>query len=122
MVRIAGVDLPSQKKILYSLTSIYGIGLNQSRKILENANIDKNIRTFELDDISVGKIRSILEEKYEVEGDLRRNISLNINRLVTINCFRGRRHRQGLPLRGQRTRTNARTRRGGKKTMPGKKK
>ena len=122
MVRIAGVDLPSQKKILYSLTSIYGIGLSQSKKILETANINKDIPTFELDDISVGKIRTILEEKYEVEGDLKRKISLNINRLVSINCFRGRRHRQGLPLRGQRTRTNARTRRGTKKTIQGKKK
>lgn len=122
MVRIAGVDLPSQKKIVYALTSIYGIGLNQSKKILQIANINQDTRTFELDDSSVGKIRTILEEKYEVEGDLRRNISLNINRLISINCYRGRRHRQGLPLRGQRTRTNARTRRGTKKTMPGKKK
>jgi small subunit ribosomal protein S13 len=122
MVRIAGVDLPSQKKILYSLTSIYGIGLSQSKKILETANINKDIATFELDDISVSKIRTILEEKYEVEGDLKRKISLNINRLVSINCFRGRRHRQGLPLRGQRTRTNARTRRGTKKVIQGKKK
>jgi len=122
VVRIAGVDLPSQKKILYSLTSIYGIGLSQSKKILETANINKDIATFELDDISVSKIRTILEEKYEVEGDLKRKISLNINRLVTINCFRGRRHRQGLPLRGQRTRTNARTRRGNKKVIQGKKK
>lgn len=122
MVRIAGVELPSQKKILYSLTAVYGIGLNQSRKILKAANINENTRTFQLDDLLIGKIRNILEEGYEVEGDLRRNISLNINRLISINCFKGKRHRQGLPVRGQRTRTNARTRRGSKKTMPGKKK
>jgi small subunit ribosomal protein S13 len=122
VVRIAGVDLPSQKKILYALTSIYGIGLNQSKKILDKANIGYEIRTNELDDNSVSKIRTILEESYDVEGDLRRIISLNINRLISINCYKGKRHRQGLPLRGQRTRTNARTRRGSKKTMPGKKK
>lgn len=122
MVRIAGVDLPSQKKILFALTSIYGIGLNQSKKILESLNINFDLCTYELDDISIGKIRTVLEENYKVEGDLRRITSLNINRLISINCFRGRRHRQGLPLRGQRTRTNGRTRRGSKKTMPGKKK
>jgi small subunit ribosomal protein S13 len=122
MVRIAGVDLPSQKKILYSLTSIFGIGLNQSNKILKEANINVDLRTFELDDISISKIRSVIEEKYKVESDLKKNISLNINRLISINCFRGRRHNNGLPLRGQRTRTNARTRRGTKKTMANKKK
>nr|BBA19071.1 30S ribosomal protein S1 [Heterosigma akashiwo] len=122
MVRIAGVDLPSQKKILYSLTAVYGIGLHTAKKILEKAKVDSEIRTFELDDNSVGNIRSVLEDNYTVEGDLRKLKSLNINRLVSINCFRGKRHRQGLPLRGQRTRTNARTRRGSKKTMAGKKK
>nr|YP_001936428.1 ribosomal protein S13 [Heterosigma akashiwo]ABV66034.1 30S ribosomal protein S13 [Heterosigma akashiwo]ABV70175.1 30S ribosomal protein S13 [Heterosigma akashiwo]BBA18240.1 30S ribosomal protein S1 [Heterosigma akashiwo]BBA18379.1 30S ribosomal protein S1 [Heterosigma akashiwo]BBA18518.1 30S ribosomal protein S1 [Heterosigma akashiwo] len=122
MVRIAGVDLPSQKKILYSLTAVYGIGLHTAKKILEKAKVDSEIRTFELDDDSVGNIRSVLEDNYTVEGDLRKLKSLNINRLVSINCFRGKRHRQGLPLRGQRTRTNARTRRGSKKTMAGKKK
>ena len=122
MVRIAGVDLPSQKNILYSLTSIFGIGLSQSKKILNQANVDFDRRTFELDDISISKIRNIIEEKYKVEGDLKKTININISRLISINCFRGRRHTQGLPLRGQRTRTNARTRRGSKKTMPGKKK
>jgi small subunit ribosomal protein S13 len=121
VVRIAGIDLPSQKKILYSLTAIFGIGLNQSKKILEKANINFDLRTFELDDSSISKIRSIIEENYEVEGDLKKNINLNIGRLISINCFRGRRHTQGLPLRGQRTRTNARTRRGSKKTMSNKK-
>lgn len=122
MVRIAGVDLPSQKKILYSLTAIYGIGLKQSKNILESLDINRDLRTFELDDISVSKIRNLLEEKYQVEGDLKRIINLNINRLININCFKGRRHRQGLPLRGQRTRTNARTRRGNKKITSSKKK
>jgi small subunit ribosomal protein S13 len=122
MVRISNVDLPSQKKILYSLTSIFGIGLSQSKKILEKANINFDLRTFELDDNSISKIRSIIEENYEVEGDLKKNINLNINRLISINCFRGRRHRQGLPLRGQRTRTNARTRRGKNKIVSNKKK
>lgn len=111
-----------KKKILYSLTAVYGIGLHTAKKILEKAKVDSEIRTFELDDDSVGNIRSVLEDNYTVEGDLRKLKSLNINRLVSINCFRGKRHRQGLPLRGQRTRTNARTRRGSKKTMAGKKK
>jgi small subunit ribosomal protein S13 len=115
MARIAGVDLPPQKKILYALTSIYGIGLDLSKKILDSANINHEIRTRNLDDISIGKIRTVLEEKYKVEGDLKRIINLNINRLISINCYKGRRHRQNLPLRGQRTRTNSRTKRGNKK-------
>lgn len=122
MVRIAGVDLPSQKKILYSLTSIFGIGLNQSKKILQLANINCDLRTIELDDSSVSKIRTIIEEKYQVEGDLKKTLNLNINRLISINCFRGKRHRQGLPVRGQRTKTNARTKRINKKLIPNKKK
>jgi small subunit ribosomal protein S13 len=122
MVRIAGVDLPSQKKILYSLTSIYGIGLETSKNILKKANVNGDLRTFELDDNAISSIRSVLENGFTLEGDLRKIKSLNINRLISINCFRGKRHRQGLPVRGQRTRTNARTRRGSKKTMPGKKK
>nr|YP_010443595.1 ribosomal protein S13 [Merotricha bacillata]UTE94482.1 ribosomal protein S13 [Merotricha bacillata] len=122
MVRIAGVDLPSQKKILYSLTSIFGIGLNQSKKILQLADINYDLRTFELDDNSVSKIRTIIEEKYQVEGDLKKTLNLNINRLISINCFRGKRHRQGLPVRGQRTKTNARTKRINKKLIPNKKK
>lgn len=122
MVRIAGIDLPSQKKVLYALTSIYGIGLKQSKKILQIANIESNIVTSKLDDSSISKIRSIIEKKYNVEGDLKRIINININRLISINCYRGRRHRQGLPLRGQRTRTNARTNRRGKKIVTIKKK
>lgn len=122
MVRIAGVELPRTKRIEYALTSIYGIGLKKAQTILIDAEIDPNLRTNELTDSDVSKIRAVTEEKHKVEGDLRREISLNIKRLSEINCVRGRRHREKLPLRGQRTRTNARTRRGAKKTIAGKKK
>jgi small subunit ribosomal protein S13 len=122
VVRIAGIDLPSQKKVLYALTSIYGIGLKQSKKILQIANIEGSTVTNKLDDSSISKIRSIIEKKYTVESDLKRIINFNINRLISINCYRGKRHRQGLPLRGQRTRTNARTNRGSKKIVAIKKK
>ena len=122
MVRIAGVDLPRNKKIDYALTKIYGIGLVSAQAIVEKANIDINTRVTELTDKDVSTIRTLIEESYQVEGDLRRKVSLNIKRLSEINCFRGRRHRQNLPLRGQRTRTNARSRRGAKQTVAGKKK
>ena len=122
MVRIAGIDLPKTKRIEYSLTKIYGIGIVSSRNILTKANIDFNIRTNDLSDANVSSIREILESEYIVESDLKRKISLNIKRLFEINCYRGKRHRQQLPLRGQRTRTNARTRRGLKKTVAAKKK
>ena len=122
MVRIAGIDLPRTKRIEYALTKIFGIGIISAQEILEKANIDPNIRTNELTDENVSKIREIIEADYQVESDLRRKVSLNIKRLSEINCVRGRRHRQQLPLRGQRTRTNARSRRGSKKTVAGKKK
>lgn len=122
MVRIAGIDLPRAKRIEYALTKIYGIGVISSQEILSKAEIDPNIRTNELTDENVSQIRQVLESDYRVEGDLRRETSLNIKRLSEINCNRGRRHRQMLPLRGQRTRTNARARRGPKKTVAGKKK
>lgn len=122
MVRIAGIDLPRVKRVEYSLTKIYGIGVASAREILTKANINFDIRTNELTDENVSLIREILEEDYMVESDLKRKISLNIKRLSEINCFRGKRHRQQLPLRGQRTRTNARTRRGLKKTVAAKKK
>lgn len=122
MVRIAGIDLPRTKRIEYALTKIYGIGLVSSQTILTKANIDFNIRTNDLTDDNVSSIREILESDFMVESDLRRKVSLNIKRLSEINCVRGRRHREQLPLRGQRTRTNARTRRGSKKTVAGKKK
>ena len=122
MVRIAGIDLPRTKRIEYALTSIYGIGLARAQIIIQQANIDSNIRVNELTDANVSKIREIIESDFSVEGDLRRSQNLTIKRLSEINCVRGRRHRQLLPLRGQRTRTNARTRRGSKKTVAGKKK
>ena len=122
MVRIAGIDLPRLKRIEYSLTKIYGIGVANSRKILTKASINFDLRTNQLTDEHVSSIREILENEYIVESELKRKISLNIKRLLEINCFRGKRHRQQLPLRGQRTRTNARTRRGLKKTVAAKKK
>jgi|TARA_B110000971_G_scaffold217556_1_gene254666 small subunit ribosomal protein S13 len=122
VVRIAGIDLPRGKRVEYALTKIYGIGIVSSQNILSKANIDLNIRTIDLTDQNVSSIREILEADYIVESDLRRKVSLNIKRLSEINCLRGKRHRLQLPLRGQRTRTNARTRRGSKKTVAGKKK
>merc|ERR1712054_80673 len=122
VVRIAGIDLPRTKRIEYALTKIFGIGIISAQEILEKASIDPNIRTNDLTDENVSKIREVIEANYQVESDLRRKVSLNIKRLSEINCVRGRRHRQQLPLRGQRTRTNARSRRGSKKTVAGKKK
>nr|YP_010938202.1 ribosomal protein S13 [Meringosphaera mediterranea]WLD05715.1 ribosomal protein S13 [Meringosphaera mediterranea]WLD05875.1 ribosomal protein S13 [Meringosphaera mediterranea] len=122
MVRIAGVDLPRGKRVEYALTKIFGIGLVSSQKILETTNVDPNTRTVELSDEQVSNIREAIESGYQVEGDLRRSTSLNIKRLSEINCVRGQRHRKSLPVRGQRTRTNARARRGSKKTVAGKKK
>ena len=111
MVRIAGIDLHRTKRIEYALTKIFGIGIISAQEILEKASIDPNIRTNDLTDENVSKIREVIEANYQVESDLRRKVSLNIKRLSEINCVRGRRHRQQLPLRGQRTRTNARSRR-----------
>nr|QUE29584.1 ribosomal protein S13 [Erythrotrichia foliiformis] len=122
MARIAGVDLPKNKRVEVGLTYIYGIGITRSNEILEKCKIDKNKKIFALEDPEVIKIREILESECDIEGDLRRIESLNIKRLSDTGCYRGRRHRQGLPLRGQRTRTNARIRKGGKKTVAGKKK
>lgn len=122
MARISGVDLPRNKKIEIGLTHIYGIGLSSAQKILEKANVDLNIKCKDLTDDNVSSIREVIDENYVVEGDCKRVESMNIKRLMEINCFKGKRHRLGLPLRGQRTRTNARTRRGGKKTVAGKKK
>ena len=122
MVRIAGIDLPRTKRLEYALTKIFGIGVISANEILTKANIDPNIRTNELTDENVSKIREIIEADYQVHSDLLRKVSLNIKRLSEINCTRGKRHRQQLPLRGQRTRTNARSRRGAKKTVAGKKK
>lgn len=122
MTRIAGTDLPKHKRVEIALTYIYGIGLSRSQEILKKIEIDPNKTVKELNDSEITNIRSTLENKYLIEGDLRRFESLNIKRLMEINSYKGKRHRLGLPLRGQRTRTNARTRRGAKKTMAGKKK
>ena len=126
MVRLVGVDLPRNKRIKYALTAIYGIGIARAEEILEKAGLDdaeeKGLRTEDLSDTDVSNLRKILEEEYQLEGDLRRLKALNLKRLMEIGSIKGRRHRVGLPVRGQRTRTNARTRRGTKKTVAGKKK
>jgi len=122
MARIAGVDLPREKRVVIGLTYIYGIGKPRSQQILAKAGISEDTRVKDLTEEEAGKIRAILESDYLVEGDLRREISLNIKRLREIGCFRGIRHRKGLPVRGQRTKTNARTRKGPKKTVGRKKK
>jgi small subunit ribosomal protein S13 len=126
VVRLVGVDLPKDKHIKYALTSIYGIGISRSEKILEKAGLklttEKKIRVEDLSDVEISNLRKILEEEYQLEGDLRRLKALNLKRLIEIGSIKGRRHRVGLPVRGQRTRTNARTRRGTKKTVAGKKK
>lgn len=122
MARIAGVDLPRDKKIEYALPYIYGIGLSSARKIIARAGIDPNTRVRDLTEAESSRLREIIERDYRVEGDLRREVSQNIRRLVEIGCYRGLRHRRGLPVRGQRTKTNARTRKGPKRTVAGKKK
>ena len=122
MARIAGVDLPKNERIEIALTRIFGIGRPLSQKILGEAQVNPNIRVKELKDDDAVKIRAIIERDFRVEGDLRRDISMNIKRLTDIGCYRGTRHRLGLPLRGQRTKTNARTRKGPRKAVVGKKK
>ena len=120
MARIAGVDLPRDKRVEIGLTYIYGIGLTLSREVLKKAGVNPDVRVRDLTEDDVAKLRNVLAD-YKVEGDLRREVSLNIKRLVEIGSYRGRRHREGLPVRGQRTKTNARTRKGPKKTIAGKK-
>jgi len=123
MVRFAGIDLPQNKKIAYALTYIHGIGLTSANKIVELARLSPDIRTKDLTTEQIILIRDILDDmNLKLEGDLRRFNGLNIKRLIEINCYRGKRHRTALPVRGQRTRTNARTRRGSKKTVSGKRK
>lgn len=122
MARISGIDLPKNKRVEIGLTYIYGIGLSSAQKILDQAKVDANTRCKDLSDEDVSAIRTIIDDHYIVEGPCRRIESMSIKRLMEVNCVKGRRHRAGLPLRGQRTRTNARTRRGGKKTVAGKKK
>jgi len=122
MARISGVDLPKNKRGVIGLTYIFGIGDTSAKRILAEAGIDESKKVKDWDDDDVVKIRSIIGDEYKVEGALRAEIQLNIKRLMDIGCYRGLRHRKGLPLRGQRTRTNARTRKGRKKTVAGKKK
>ena len=119
MARIAGLDLPKEKPIWVALQSIYGIGATSSKRIMSIAGIDPSIRVKELTEEHVGRIRDVVDKQYKVEGDLRREIQSNIKRLVEIGCYRGTRHRVRLPVHGQRTRTNARTKRGPKKTVAG---
>lgn len=122
MARIAGVDLPRDKRVEIGLTYIYGIGLTRSKQILSSTGINPDTRVKDLSDAEVAALREEVEANYQVEGDLRRWESMNIKRLMDIGTYRGRRHRMGLPVRGQRTRTNARTRRGARRTVAGKKK
>ncbi|NLM12343.1 MAG: 30S ribosomal protein S13 [Epulopiscium sp.] len=122
MARIAGIDLPRDKRIEIGLTYIYGIGRATSNKILKEAGINPDTRVRDLTDDEAAKLREIIEKSYVVEGDLRREIALNIKRLMEIGCYRGIRHRKGLPVRGQKTKTNARTRKGPKRTVANKKK
>ena len=122
MARIAGVDLPRDKRVEIGLTYIYGIGLSRSKAILGKTGVNPDTRVRDLTESDVASLRDSVESDYQVEGDLRRLEGLNIKRLMDIGCYRGRRHRAGLPVRGQRTRTNSRTRRSGKRTVAGKKK
>ena len=122
MARIAGVDLPREKRAEIGLTYIYGIGRTSSNKILAAANVNPDTRVRDLTDEEVARIRDIIDEQFTVEGDLRREVAMNIKRLEEIGCYRGTRHRKGLPCRGQRTKTNARTRKGPKRTIANKKK
>ena len=122
MARISGVDLPREKRVEIGLTYIYGIGLPSSKRILAEANVDPDTRVRDLTDDEVKRISAVINDTQVVEGDLRREIALNIKRLKEIGCYRGKRHRQGLPCRGQKTKTNARTRKGPKKTVANKKK
>ncbi len=122
MARIAGVNIPTQKRVEVALTYIYGIGLSSSRRILSQAGINPDTRVKDLTDAEVGKIREIIDKGYTVEGDRRREVAMSIKRLTDLGCYRGLRHRRGLPVRGQRTKTNARTRKGPRRTVAGKKK
>ena len=122
MARIAGVDIPNHKRVEIALTYIYGIGPKSAKDILEKTGIDPDTRAKDLTEEEVAKLRDEIENSYTVEGDLRRDVALNIKRMVEINCYRGIRHRKGLPVRGQRTKTNARTRKGPAKTIANKKK
>lgn len=122
MARIAGVDLPNEKRVEIALCYIYGVGRTLSNKILATCGVNPDTRVKDLSDEDITRIRDTIENGYTIEGDLRRTIAMNIKRLTEIGCYRGRRHRTGLPVRGQRTKTNARTRKGPKRTIAGKRK
>ncbi len=122
MARIAGIDLPKNKRIEIALTYIYGIGRNTSQKILEKANVDLNTKSDLLTEEEINAIRRVIDSDYKVEGDLRTEVSMNIKRLMDLGCYRGLRHRRGMPARGQRTHTNARTRKGPRRSMIGRRK
>jgi len=122
LARIAGVDLPKNERIEIGLTRIFGVGRSISKKVLEEAKVNPDVRVKDLTDEDSAKIRALLEKDHRVEGDLRRDISMSVKRLTDIGCYRGLRHRAGLPVRGQRTKTNARTRKGPRKAVVGKKK
>lgn len=122
MARIAGIDLPKDKRVEVGLTYIYGIGIARSRKILAETGVNPNVRVKDLTEEEVNSLRDCVSKNFEVEGDLRRKVALDIKRLVEIGCYRGIRHRKGLPVRGQKTKTNARTRKGPKKAVARKKK
>jgi len=122
VARIAGVDLPKNERIEIGLTRIFGVGRSLSQKVLQETGVNPNIRVKDLKDEDLVKIRTLIDKDYRVEGDLRREIAMSVKRLTDIGCYRGLRHRSGLPLRGQRTKTNARTRKGPRKTIMGKKK
>ncbi|MFA5383725.1 MAG: 30S ribosomal protein S13 [Eubacteriales bacterium] len=117
MARIAGVDLPRDKRVEVAITYIYGIGRSQAKKILTSAKVNPDTRVRNLAEEEVNRLREIIEKNHQVEGDLRREIAMNIKRLIEIGCYRGLRHRRGMPVRGQRTKTNARTRKGPRKTV-----
>ncbi len=122
MARIAGVDIPNNKRVEIALTYIYGIGRKSANDILAKTGINPDTRAKDLTEDEIAKLRDVIEQSYHVEGDLRRDVAMNIKRMVEINCYRGIRHRKGLPVRGQRTKTNARTRKGPAKTIANKKK
>lgn len=122
MARIAGIDLPRNKRIEIALTYIYGVGRSMSKEILSKAGVDLDTRSDDLTEEEVAKIRKVIDSECKVEGDMRREVTMNIKRLMDLGCYRGLRHRRGLPVRGQKTKTNARTRKGPRKTVAGKKK
>lgn len=122
MARVAGVDIPNNKQAIYALTYIFGIGKTSAQEILEKANLDPNKLMKDFSEADLDKVRRIIDAEYQIEGTLRGQVRMNIKRLMDIGCYRGLRHRRGLPAHGQRTRTNARTRKGPRKTMAGKKK